>query len=301
MIPCWRWDYGLCGTESDAVRFGQRHEEDVSLQDERHAPQITRVAGVGFNFTRHCVQRYGLDEVRQWYFEVWNEPNLSGFWSSTRDEYWKLYDAAAAGVKAVDSKLRIGGPATSKANWVAEMIEHCVQNDVPIDFVSTHLYPQDEYVEYEDREGSPHTLGEFFVDMVRGVQETVRNSALPDLEIHWTEWNTQSTDSTANITWGDNIYVDTLFGASFIAKNCLQPTRSATRFATGRRATSLKKPPYPAARSQTLMVWSRSMASLRRTVMLSARWRNCVVLACRHSSHPVLRRAAARARHEKAA
>jgi xylan 1,4-beta-xylosidase len=175
-----------------------------------------------FNFTRHCVQRYGLDEVRQWYFEVWNEPNLSGFWSGTRDEYWKLYDAAAAGVKSVDSKLRIGGPATSKGSWVAEMIEHCVQKEVPIDFVSTHLYPQDEYVQYEDRQNSPHAVGEFFANTVRGVQETVRNSALPDLEIHWTEWNTQSTDSTANITWGDNIYVDALFGASFIAKNCLQ-------------------------------------------------------------------------------
>lgn len=175
-----------------------------------------------FNFTRHCVQRYGIDEVRQWYFEVWNEPNLSGFWSGTKDEYWQLYDAAAAGVKAVDSKLRIGGPATSKANWIADMIEHCVHNDVPLDFVSTHLYPQDEYVQYEDRKGSPHALGAFFADTIRGVQETVRASALPDLEIHWTEWNTQSTDSTANITWGDNIYVDSLFGASFIARNCIE-------------------------------------------------------------------------------
>jgi xylan 1,4-beta-xylosidase len=174
-----------------------------------------------FNFTQHVVQRYGLDEVRQWYFEVWNEPNLSGFWSGTKDEYWKLYDAAAAGVKAVDASLRIGGPASSKANWIAEMIEHCVENDVPLDFVSTHLYPQDEYVEYEDRIGSPHEVGEFFADTVRSVQQTVRDSARPDLEIHWTEWNTQSTDSTANVTWGDNVYVDNLYGASFIARNCV--------------------------------------------------------------------------------
>ncbi|HEX8835200.1 MAG TPA: hypothetical protein VF719_13415 [Abditibacteriaceae bacterium] len=173
------------------------------------------------NFGRHCVERYGLDEVRSWYFEVWNEPNLSGFWSGTQDEYWKLYEASAHALKRVDSRLRIGGPASSKAHWVSEIIEHCTQNTIPLDFVSTHLYPQDEYVEWTDRAGSPHEPGEFFSDTVRGVQTTVAKSARPDLEIHWTEWNTQSATSTAGITWGDNIYVDSQFAASFIARNCI--------------------------------------------------------------------------------
>jgi xylan 1,4-beta-xylosidase len=47
------------------------------------------------SFARHCIERYGLREVRQWYFEVWNEPNLAGFWSGTQDEYWQLYEASA--------------------------------------------------------------------------------------------------------------------------------------------------------------------------------------------------------------
>jgi beta-xylosidase len=96
----------------------------------------------------HLVDRYGLEEVRQWYFEVWNEPNLSGFWSGTQEEYWKLYDAAAEAVKSVDRQLRIGGPASSKASWIEDMIGHCHQDRTPLDFVSTHLYPQDEYVDY---------------------------------------------------------------------------------------------------------------------------------------------------------
>lgn len=172
-------------------------------------------------FTRHCVARYGLDEVRSWYFEVWNEPNLSGFWSGTKEEYWKLYDASAWAVKKVDPALRIGGPASSKANWIADMIEHCHSQQVPLDFVSTHLYPQDEYVEFQDRIGSPHAIGEFFKDTVQSVQDVVKASAMPQLEIHWTEWNTQSTKSTAEITWGDNVYVDNLYAASFIVRNCL--------------------------------------------------------------------------------
>ena len=67
-------------------------------------------------FTRHMVERYGIEEVRQWYFEVWNEPNLSVFWSGTQDEYWKLYTASAKAIKRVDEKLRVGGPASSKGN-----------------------------------------------------------------------------------------------------------------------------------------------------------------------------------------
>ena len=111
-------------------------------------------------FAKHLVRRYGLDEVRKWYFEVWNEPNLSGFWSGTKNEYFKLYKASADGLKSVDGGLRIGGPASSKANWIQDMIDYCTDNGVPLDFISTHLYPQDEQVDYPDRKGSPYGVGE---------------------------------------------------------------------------------------------------------------------------------------------
>jgi xylan 1,4-beta-xylosidase len=172
-------------------------------------------------FVEHLIDRYGLEEVRQWYFEVWNEPNLSAFWSSTQEEYWKLYDAAAWAVKGVDAQLRIGGPASSKCNWVGEMIQHCVESGAPIDFISTHLYPQDEYVEYQNRQGSPYAIGQYFIDNIRRVERLVRESAMPNLEIHWTEWNTMSTDRSAHVSWIDNPTVDSLFAASFIARNCL--------------------------------------------------------------------------------
>ncbi|MDW8343743.1 MAG: hypothetical protein RMM51_04545 [Verrucomicrobiae bacterium] len=173
-------------------------------------------------FTRHIVERYGLDEVRQWFFEVWNEPNLPAFWSGTKDDYWRLFEHAARAVKSVDTRLRVGGPATSKARWILDLIEHCTRHGIPLDFISTHLYPQDEYVEYPDRRGSPHRPGEFFADTIRHVQHQVRNSDRPDLEIHWTEWNTQSAASTATVDWINNPCVDNLFAASFIVDNCLK-------------------------------------------------------------------------------
>jgi len=182
-------------------------------------------------FTRHMVERYGLDEVRTWYFEVWNEPNLSGFWSGTQDEYWKLYAASAKAVKAVDSKLRIGGPASSKGNWVKEIITYTTKNKVPLDFVSTHLYPQDEQVEFPDRKGSPYKVGDFFSATVKEVQQVVKASERPDIEIHWTEWNTQSAPTADKITWGDNIYVDNLFAASFIVRNVIELDTACKTFA----------------------------------------------------------------------
>lgn len=183
------------------------------------------------SFTRHLVERYGLDEVRNWYFEVWNEPNLSGFWSGTQDDYWKLYTASAKAVKRVDEKLRIGGPASSKANWIKEIISYTTKNKIPLDFVSTHLYPQDEQVEFPDRKGSPYKVGDFFSATVKEVQQIVKESERPELEIHWTEWNTQAAATAEKITWGENIYVDNLFAASFIVRNCVEIDNYCKTFA----------------------------------------------------------------------
>lgn len=172
-------------------------------------------------FTGHLVDRYGLDEVRSWYFEVWNEPNLPGFWSGTQADYWRLYDESAAAIKGVDARLRVGGPATSKANWIAEMIDHCVDRGVPLDFVSTHLYPQDEHVAFPDPAANPHRPGAFFSDTVRQVQEVVRASRRPDLEIHWTEWNAMSCRDASAVDWCNNASNDQLYGASFIVRQMI--------------------------------------------------------------------------------
>lgn len=173
------------------------------------------------NFVRHLVQRYGLDEVGAWYFEVWNEPNINGFWPAGMEKYYDLYKYTAEAVKRVDKSLKIGGPATAGGDYIAELIEYCDKNDVALDFVTTHAYPIGEYCEYKERENSPYELGEYFVGRFREVYDTVKNSSMPDLEIHWTEWNTQSGNTSKNISWTCNPTVDNQFGGACVVRNML--------------------------------------------------------------------------------
>jgi xylan 1,4-beta-xylosidase len=96
-------------------------------------------------FVRHLVQRYGASEVRQWCFEIWNEPNLQPwFWTGSQQQYFEFYKATAMAVKSVDPAIRTGGPATSAVQWIPDFLNFCAKNDAPVDFVSTHIYPGDD-------------------------------------------------------------------------------------------------------------------------------------------------------------
>ncbi len=88
----------------------------------------------------HLVDRYGIDEVLRWGFEVWNEPNLEVFWTGTQDDYFRLYAEAAAAVKSVDERLPVGGPSTAAAEWVEALAEFAEANGLPLDFATSHTY-----------------------------------------------------------------------------------------------------------------------------------------------------------------
>src|SRR3984957_8503543 len=96
------------------------------------------------HFAQHLVDRYGIDEVSQWYFEVWNEPNID-FWGGIprQKSYFELYAHTARALKAVSPRLRVGGPATAAAAWVADFLKYDAANHVPVDFVSSHGYADD--------------------------------------------------------------------------------------------------------------------------------------------------------------
>ncbi len=140
-------------------------------------------------FARHLVERYGIDEVAQWYFEVWNEPNLD-FWAGQpkQQSYFELYDHTARALKSVSQRIRVGGPATAQAAWVGDMIAHATQNDVPLDFVSTHVYGNDsaENVFHDDRTIAPHQMVCAAVKMVHG---EIEGSARPHIPLIWSEFN----------------------------------------------------------------------------------------------------------------
>jgi xylan 1,4-beta-xylosidase len=89
---------------------------------------------------QHLVERYGIAEVADWGFEVWNEANLEVFWTSSKSDYFRLYDEAAGAIKAVDARLKVGGPATAAAGWIADFAAHIVDSGIPVDFLATHTY-----------------------------------------------------------------------------------------------------------------------------------------------------------------
>jgi xylan 1,4-beta-xylosidase len=138
---------------------------------------------------RHWVARYGIDEVRHWYFEVWNEPNLKDFWTGTQDDYFTLYRRTADTIKDVDASLRVGGPATAQTAWLPEFLEFCRKHDVPADFVSTHYYPTDAFGEI-----GADTLTQLDHaprDVMRDRAKEARGYA-GSRPLYFTEWNVSS-------------------------------------------------------------------------------------------------------------
>ena len=153
-------------------------------------------------FAQHLVERYGIDEVSQWYFEVWNEPNID-FWTGEpkQSTYFELYDHTARALKAVSPRLRVGGPATSSAHWVPEFLTHVSKEHVPVDFVSSHGYADDTV---EDMFGTHENIPmrDRVCRAIEKVHSEIGASPLHSLPLFWTEWNVPSYgDHNARDNW----------------------------------------------------------------------------------------------------
>ena len=160
---------------------------------------------------RHWVERYGVPEVREWYFEVWNEPNLTAFWTGKPEDYFKLYQVTAEAIKQVDSGLRVGGPVTAMAAWVPEFLDFCEQNQVPADFVSTHYYPTDAFgqIGADTLTQLAHAPRHVMRDQARKTQEQARGRP-----VLYTEWSASSNPR-------DPLH-DEPFTAAFVTKTVLE-------------------------------------------------------------------------------
>lgn len=191
---------------------------------------------------QHWIDRYGIDEVRKWYFEVWNEPNLWPFFHGTKSQYFELYKVTVQTVKAIDAQLRVGGPATSnfvpdarfdgekedascqgstydaadidvldwRPVWVEQFLKFCAENRLPVDFVSAHPYPTDWAL---DEHGKGRRLARGVGATPRDVallRSIVNESAYSKAEIHLTEWNTSPSPR-------DHTH-DTLHAAAYVMK-----------------------------------------------------------------------------------
>lgn len=143
-------------------------------------------------FVRHVQVRYGKDEVRSWFFEVWNEPNLDGFWEKADQQaYFELYESSARTIKAIDPALRVGGPATAGAAWVPEFLARATERGIPVDFITTHSYGVDggflDEMGQDDNKLS--TNPDAIIADVRKVRGEIDATPFRGIPLYITEWS----------------------------------------------------------------------------------------------------------------
>lgn len=156
-------------------------------------PQFQPWAALIDAFVRHLRQRYGATEVRSWYFEVWNEPNLDGFWEKADQAvYFDLYALTARTIKAIDPALKVGGPSTAGAAWIPEFLAYCKAKGAAVDFVTTHTYGvEGGFLDEHGREDTKLSANpDSIIGDVRKVRAEIEASPFPGLPLYFTEWST---------------------------------------------------------------------------------------------------------------
>ncbi len=160
---------------------------------------------------QHWVDRYGIAEVSNWFFEIWNEPNLSAFWTGTKLDYFHLYQHAARAIKKINKSLQVGGPATADNAWVTDFVNFCKKNKVPFDFISTHQYPTDDF-------GKPGD--DTIAQLAQSKRSVLRDEAAKvkaeagKKPVYYTEWCTSSNPF-------DDLH-DQPYAAAFITKTVME-------------------------------------------------------------------------------
>lgn len=190
-------------------------------------------------FITDLIGHFSKEEVERWYFEVWNEPDLSIFFKGNQKDYFNLYKKTVTAIKEVDSNLKVGGPSSSACKWLDDFVNFCKDNNVPYDFVTTHHYPGDAF-------GNSFSIKDAF-KMMSIVNKSAKNNidisnTLPLMFYHpetyksWTKSALRKMDDDA-ITKTDNkpLFItewssmavfaspihDEKYEAAFIVKSCL--------------------------------------------------------------------------------
>ncbi len=159
----------------------------------------------------HWIDRYGADEVRQWFFEVWNEPNLTAFGSGRQSDYFELYRYTVEAIKTVDARLQVGGRATAANAWIDDFLAFCKAQSLPVDFISTHHYPTDAFGKPGD-----DTEAQLAASRRSALRDEARDARVQagQLPLYYTEWCTSSNPRDA--------MHDDPYAAAFIVKTVLE-------------------------------------------------------------------------------
>ncbi|WP_158702803.1 GH39 family glycosyl hydrolase [Paenibacillus faecalis] len=195
---------------------------------------LNRWTGLVKAFVEHCIERYGYDEVAKWYFEVWNEPDVSAFWDGTKEQYFELHHATYQVIKQY-SQLKMGGPSLLsptilRDRWLQDYLEYCKKNNCIPDFISIHSYPYDQVFHDLLQQHNPHEhfhwntdeLSDYWVmsessdylaQVVAKTYQIVADVDIKIEEIHVTEWNSSGNQR--------DLIHDTCYQSAYIVKNII--------------------------------------------------------------------------------
>ena len=191
-----------------------------------------------YEWVKHSIERYGHDEVKTWWWEVWNEPNI-GYWQGTQEEYFKLYDFAADGLKRAMPEARIGGPSTTGPRWdkaagyLRNFLVHCAegknyatgQKGSPLDFINFHGKGSPQFIEGHVQMNIAPQL----MDAAKGF-EIVSASPFKHLPIIITEFDPEGCAACGMTTNPENAYRNGTMYSSYTAASFARVFDLAERY-----------------------------------------------------------------------
>jgi xylan 1,4-beta-xylosidase len=177
-------------------------------------------------WVHHAVQKYGRSEVASWYWEVWNEPDIS-YWHGTPEEYNKLYDYAADGVKRAMPEAKVGGPASTgpsgekAGNFLRQFLEHCAsgrnaatgKTGAPLDFITYHAKGRPTVLDGHVRMG----ISKNAEDVVKGFQIVAAFPKFKSLPIILSESDPEGCAACSARVYPQNAYRNGSLYASYTA------------------------------------------------------------------------------------
>lgn len=186
-------------------------------------------------FIRHCMNRYGAEEVSSWKLEFWNEPELQMFWPASVTEYLEMYRRTYETVKNISVHLPLGAPgrviSIRSMEFTQQFFDYCRDHACMPDFIPLHFYPHEEIEDLMDmkqidplyqlqpfRQLLEEFMGispnpNFLMDMLIQEQQILAEHGAGELEVYLTEWNSTS--------YHRELTNDTLYKAAYITKNII--------------------------------------------------------------------------------
>ena len=179
--------------------------------------RIEEWQGLVHSYVTHCINRYGITEVRKWYFEIWNEPDY--MWGGTTEDYYDLFKATALTLRSVDDELKITGPSVmspkgENLSWVERFIGFVNEEKLSLDVFSYHIYGEDDYTM---KNGSiVPQLGdkEYFTSSIEEFERYIERLEVPVKEVFITEYNISAMHR--------NYLLDTMFAACHMLYNFIK-------------------------------------------------------------------------------